>query len=304
MCYTHEEVRNAITHGKWWDGDNPGVVLKARGLAGGKGVRVCDFQEEALAAADAIVQSYGTQILVCEKLSGPEFSVFAICDGKKAWGFDAAFQDYKRLYDNDLGPNTGGMGAFGPVHLPQHLILQTHEYMQRVVEELEFTGFLYAGMMLTSEGPKCLEFNARFGDPECQPAMVLLENDLFDLLWKATSEVGLPKDTAIKFKDGYAVCVVLTDKGYPHKLRDQGAVIEGIRSDWHSHNPCCWIYHGGTEREGESYELKKKHVVSGGRVLSVVGYGDDPELARFRAYKGAKGLTIPGGFYHRKDIAK
>ncbi|MEK6822860.1 MAG: phosphoribosylamine--glycine ligase, partial [Nanoarchaeota archaeon] len=164
---------------------NKGIVLKARGLTGGKGVTVCDTQEHALAELSNHHSAYGPHILVAERLFGPEFSVFGISDGNKVVPFSMAFQDHKRQLDGDKGPNTGGMGAYGPVPfvdaaMVHHIADTMMTPVIRKMKEMghEYKGFLYAGMMLTEQGPKVIEFNVRFGDPECQPAMTMLKSNL------------------------------------------------------------------------------------------------------------------------------
>lgn len=277
-----------------------GIVLKVRGLAAGKGVVVCDDVTEAMAALPRLIASFGSDILVSERLSGPEFSIFGVCDGKRVIPWEMSFQDHKTLLDGDRGPNTGGMGAFGPSPVASlamvHRIHQ--EVMTPVVEAfarrgIPYTGFLYAGMMLTPEGPKALEFNVRFGDPECQPAMVMLESDLYTLLDAAVE--GRLVQAPMAFRAGAACCVVLAAQGYPEEVR-KGQAIEGI--DKAEDISGVTVFHAGTRREGEGF------VTHGGRVLGVTGYAAAGLVqARQLAYDACAQIRTEEGLVYRRDIA-
>jgi len=280
-----------------------GCVVKARGLVGGKGVVVCDTLEEVDQATEDIYRLSGSpHILFSEKLEGPEFSVFAICDGENALCFDYTFQDHKRLQDGDQGPNTGGMGAYGPAPIPLEAIRQTHEYMRKVVREINFKGFLFAGMMLTSKGPVCLEFNARMGDPECQVAMGLLHNDLAELLWDAVNG-NLDPDCLVRFHYGHGVCVVLTSPGYPFGEMPS-LPISGVPMNTPQVNTHTYVFQGATKPTPDGLGVQS----DGGRILSVTSFskdlGDSLKEARDRAYHAITSLEMPGGFHFRKDIGK
>jgi phosphoribosylamine--glycine ligase len=260
-------------------------VVKADGLAAGKGVLVTDDRDEAAAWAERWL-SEGA-VVIEEFLDGPEVSVFAVCTENGAVALDPA-RDYKRLLDDDEGPNTGGMGSYSPVDdLPAGLVDET---MAAVIEPtLEamaeaghpFHGFLYAGLALTSDGPKVLEFNVRLGDPETQAILPRLESDLLDLLEGKTPE----------WSDKATVNVVLAAEGYP-EAPVTGSAIDGlgkVPDDVH-------VFHAGTRREG------KRLVVDGGRVLSLVGVGSTLGQARDRAYAAADVVSWPAAQL-RTDIA-
>jgi phosphoribosylamine--glycine ligase len=263
--------------------DGP-YVVKADGLAAGKGVLVTDDRDEAAAWAQRWLPE--GPIVIEEYLDGPEVSVFAVCTEKGAVPLEPA-RDYKRLLDGDEGPNTGGMGSYSPVHdLSAGLIEET---MTTVVEPTlaamteaghPFRGFLYAGLALTASGPRVLEFNVRLGDPETQAILPRLKTDLVDLLEGATPE----------WEKTAAVNVVLASRGYP-EAPVTGAVINGLAEvpgDVH-------VFHAGTRRDGN------RIVVAGGRVLSLVGIGDTIEQARDRAYEAAGMVRWPG-MQFRTDI--
>jgi phosphoribosylamine--glycine ligase len=260
-------------------------VVKADGLAAGKGVLVTDDRDEATSWAMRWLAE--GPVVIEDFLDGPEVSVFAVCTESGAVALEPA-RDYKRLLDGDDGPNTGGMGSYSPVDdLPSGLVDQT---MATVIEPTlaamaesghPFHGFLYAGLALTSEGPKVLEFNVRLGDPEAQAIMPRLESDLVDLLEGKSPE----------WSDAATVNVVLAAEGYPEAPRT-GSVIGGL-----AHVPDqVHVFHAGTRREG------KKLVVAGGRVLSLVGVGPTLDEARHRAYAAADEVGW-AGVQFRTDIA-
>jgi len=270
--------------------DGP-FVVKADGLAAGKGVLVTDSREEAARWVDHCLEggfgAAGASVLIEDFLDGPEVSVFAVCTEKGAKLLEPA-RDYKRLRDGDQGPNTGGMGSYSPVtDLPEGLL---GEAMGRVIEPTlaqlaeegnQFQGFLYAGLTLTEEGPKVLEFNVRLGDPETQAVLPRMSTDLIDVLEGATPEWA---DTA-------AVNVVLAAQGYPESPVS-GAVINGV-----DHVPDdVLVFHAGTRREG------KRLLVKGGRVLNLVGTGSTLAEARDRAYQAAQTIRWKG-MQFRTDIA-
>lgn len=278
-------------------------VVKADGLAAGKGVVVAENEEEAISAVDSIMVNKafgeaGNQVVLQERLYGQEVSVIALSDGKTVVSLLPA-QDHKRLLDNDQGPNTGGMGAYAPVPFMTQEVLQTiHEtILQPTVDGMReegypFKGALYAGLMMTSDGPNVLEFNVRFGDPETQPQMLLLRSDLLSHA-QATIAETLDKEKVI-FRRGAAVCVVLASQGYPGTYETGQRIygLDAMRKD-------VYLFHAGTKRENERIET------SGGRVLGVTAYGTDIADARRKVYAsiGEDGIHFQRMQY-RKDIGK
>jgi phosphoribosylamine--glycine ligase len=270
-------------------------VIKAAGLAKGKGVIVPMTIPEAVAAIDRIMikrefGDAGAKVLIEEKLEGPEVSVLALVDGKNILMLPPC-QDHKRLKDGDLGPNTGGMGAFCPSTAMSDKVMQLVErqVMVPIIDalrraEIEFRGVLYAGLMLTPSGPKVLEFNTRFGDPECQPLMARLSSDLLDLC-VATCTGTL--DTAdVRWDPRPACCIVLAAENYPEKPKS-GAVISGLEEA--ATIPNVTITHAGTKKLPDG-----SIVTSGGRVLSVTALGETMAKARESAYAAANIITFTG----------
>ena len=255
-------------------------VVKADGLAAGKGVYVCGEDDEAHAAIDALfdgaVGGAGARVLVEERLTGPELSLLALCDGRKAVAL-LPCRDYKRRFDGDKGPNTGGMGAVCPAPGVDAGLLAE---LQRTVldptvrgmaaEGAPFRGVLYAGLMLTPAGPRVLEYNVRFGDPECQPLMVMLDQDVVPLLLAAAR--GALPDDPIRWREGGAACVVMVDGGYPGDLK-RGQPITGLPVS----DPDVTVFFAGAKRVGDGI------VTSGGRVLGVTGWGSRLTAGRARA---------------------
>ena len=273
----------------------PPCVVKADGLAAGKGVFVCRTAEE-LDEALRAVQQYEGGVVIEELLDGREVSLFAISDGRRAVPLGAA-QDFKRIGDGDTGPNTGGMGAYSPVPWfddADELVGRIH---QPIVDELArrgtpFVGCLFAGLMVTDDGPKVLEFNARFGDPETQVLMPLLESDLLETL-AAAAHGDLGARRARRCPDEAAVTVVLAAPEYPARSDYAGAAIEGIEA---AEASGALVFHGGTAvRDGAL-------VTNGGRILSVTGTGGTVAAARAHAYAAA-GMIRFEGVRHRTDIA-
>ena len=270
----------------------PPCVVKADGLAAGKGVFVChdvDAVDQALAEVSAL----GGAIVIEELLEGREVSLFAICDGARAVALGAA-QDFKRAGDGDLGPNTGGMGAYSPVawlDSSDELVAQIH---QPVVDELAnrgtpFVGCLFAGLMLTDDGPRVLEFNARFGDPETQALLPRLQGDLLEGLAAAASGRALE---TLREGDDAAVTVVLTGPDYPARSDYSGVPIDGIDE---VEAAGALVFHGGTAMRDE------RLVTNGGRILSVTALAPDLEQARQRAYDAVERVRFQGVRF-RKDI--
>lgn len=265
------------------DGMDGPFVVKADGLAAGKGVLVTDSKVDARSWVDHCLEGgfgdAGHSVLIEDFLEGPEVSVFAVCTERGAVALEPA-RDYKRLLENDEGPNTGGMGSFSPVSsLPADLVERTMaDVIQPTLNQMAedgnpFTGFLYAGLVLTDAGPKVLEFNVRLGDPETQAVLPRMETDFVDVL-----EGGTPT-----WSSAATVNVVLAAHGYP-TAPDTGDEIRGLADV-----PAdVTVFHAGTRAEG------KKIFVNGGRVLSVVGKGSSVALARERAYEGAAAISWPG----------
>jgi phosphoribosylamine---glycine ligase len=276
------------------------AVLKADGLAAGKGVLICKTEAEARDALDVFFgeERFGrTRLLVEEFLEGEELSLLALCDGRNAIPMAPA-QDYKRIFDGDEGPNTGGMGSYSPVPAVDHqrareLAAVVH---QPIVDELRrrgtpFHGVLYAGLMMTADGPRVLEYNARFGDPETQAVLPRLRSDLIDLLDRSVRFGGL-EDAELDWSPDWAVTVVLASAGYP-ATSSKGDVITGIEQ---AEALGAEVLHAGTgERDGQI-------VTAGGRVLNVTGMGSSPAAARDLAYQAADKIDFDGK-QMRRDIA-
>ena len=273
----------------------PPCVIKADGLAAGKGVFVCRTQEEldvALTAANA----FGDAIVIEELLEGEELSVLAVCDGVRALALPAV-QDFKRVEEGDTGPNTGGMGSYSPVAgFDSAEIEDLLDTIHRpVLDELAtrgapFIGVLFAGLMLTDDGPRVLEFNCRFGDPETQSLLPRLEDDLLGALVAAAA--GDLSRIELKVSDAAAVTIVLAAAGYPAS-GDVGSPIEGIDD---ASETGALVFHAGTALQGD------RLVTNGGRILNVTATGETVADARERAYGACERITFPGMRY-RKDIA-
>ncbi len=274
----------------------PPCVVKADGLAAGKGVFVCRSEADVDEAMRALQGGAAGDVIVEELLEGPEVSLFAICDGREALPLVSA-QDFKRAFDGDEGPNTGGMGAFAPV--PGVGALEARELVEvvhaPVLAELAsrgalFVGLLYAGLMLTADGPRVLEFNCRFGDPETQAVIPLLEGDLVEVL--AAAARGDAAGLEVGYAPGAAVTVVLAAERYPAE-GDRGGAIEGVDA---AEAMGALVFHAGTARHGE------RLVTNGGRILAVTGRGSSVSDARESAYDAASQITFPG-MRVRSDIA-
>ncbi len=275
------------------------TVLKADGLAAGKGVILCADEGEARDALDVFFteRRFGATTVVLEEfLHGEELSLLALCDGENVVPLAPA-QDYKRIFDDDRGPNTGGMGSYSPVPgfgaaEVEEIAASVHRPVVAAMAErgTPFHGVLYAGLMIGADGPKVLEFNARFGDPETQAVLPRLRSDLVDLFRAAREPGGLAGVTA-EFDDDWAVTVVLASAGYPESS-SQGDVIHGLAEA----AAIAEVTHAGTAaRDGEI-------VTAGGRVLNVTGLGPDPAAARDRAYDAARRISFDG-MQIRGDIA-
>jgi phosphoribosylamine--glycine ligase len=283
-------------------------AVKADGLALGKGVLLCHSAEEAAQAIDDILvrQKFGEagrQIVIQELLEGMEISLHALCDGRTARLFPTA-QDHKRIGENDTGPNTGGMGAYSPTpFLDEAGLAQVADRILTPWEKgcraegIDFRGILYPGVMLTRQGPKVLEFNARFGDPEAQVYLASMRKDLVDLL-EMSLEGGLGKFTANFVANhfrGVAVCVVMASAGYPGSSR-KGDIIHGL--DEAGRLPQTKVFHAGTARVGGQF------VTNGGRVLGVTAWGVTLAEARARAYLAVGKIRFDGAQFRRDIGAK
>ena len=274
----------------------PPCVVKADGLAAGKGVYVCRTHDDVEAALRSL-RGIGDDVVVEELLEGPEVSLFALCDGLDAIPLAPA-QDFKRAFDRDEGPNTGGMGAYAPVAgitttEIDALVEQVH---RPVLGELArrgapFIGLLYAGLMLTGDGPRVLEFNCRFGDPETQALLPLLESDLLTLL--AAASAGDLAGVSPTFSSSAATTVVLAAGAYPQE-GDRGSEITGVED---AEASGALVFHAGTARHGD------RLVTNGGRILAVTGLGETVAGARTAAYDAAGRIQFDGMRY-RSDVAE
>ena len=278
------------------------VVIKADGLAAGKGVIVCNSKDEAEKAIDMMLVSKkfgdaGKNIIIEERIDGIEASYIALSDGKIAIPM-ATSQDHKRIYDNDIGPNTGGMGAYSPtLVIDENLSKEIQKkIIDKTISSLEnegivFKGFLYAGIMLKDGEPYVLEYNVRMGDPECQPILMRMDSDLFQYL-NASIGGTLEKLSPISWKNKSAVCVVLASKGYPnsYSIDDEIFGLDEVFDNAH-------VYHAGTKMRNE------KIVTNGGRVLGVTALGDTLDLAIKNAYSVTEKISWKNK-YSRTDIGK
>jgi phosphoribosylamine--glycine ligase len=293
LLHSHEEALAAVASVAY------PTVLKADGLAAGKGVILCADEAEARAALDVFFteRRFGATTVVLEEfLHGEELSLLALCDGENVVPLAPA-QDYKRIFDDDLGPNTGGMGSYSPV--PGFGAAEVEEIVANVhrpivaamaARGIPFHGVLYAGLMIGADGPKVLEFNTRFGDPETQAVLPRLRSDVVELFRAAREPGGLAGIDA-EFEDDWAVTVVLASAGYP-ETSSKGDVIRGLAEA----AKIAEVTHAGTAAaDGEI-------VTAGGRVLNVTGLGPDPAAARARAYDAASRISF-AGMQIRGDIA-
>ncbi len=278
---------------------NP-LVVKADGLASGKGVFIPESKEAALNATKEIFKgkfgNAGEIVVLEEKIEGPEVSIFALCDGKKYVLLPTA-QDHKRLNENDKGPNTGGMGAYSPTPLITKDLLDkiTREIIEPTIDALlkkniDYRGVLYFGLMITKFGPKVIEYNCRFGDPECQTIMPLMDKDFIVLLQKCALG-NLIGNEKIEMPAKFSGCVIATSKGYPHNY-EKGFPINYGNIDFEN----CQIFDSGT-----SLNSNNEVITDGGRVLSIVCQGNDFDNIFEQAYKNLKEISFEG-IYYRKDI--
>jgi phosphoribosylamine--glycine ligase len=300
VCESSAEARRVIASGEF----GFPVVLKADGLAAGKGVVVAAGAAEAEAAIRAAMDeaqfgAAGARLVIEECLTGPEVSFFALCDGTRALPIASA-QDHKRIFDGDAGPNTGGMGAFSPSPLVDAAL--EAQIMREAVDPVlrgmraegtDYRGFLYCGLMLTCAGPKVIEYNVRFGDPEAQAVMPLLDGALLPLL--AASADGDLGAHRVALRGGVSVGVVLAAAGYPGAVTG-GAPISGL--DEAARVPGVTVFHAGT-----ALDVSQRVVTAGGRVLTVVATAADYQSAIDRAYEAASLISFEGMQY-RRDIGR
>ena len=278
------------------------IVVKASGLAAGKGVYVCENLDEAVKAAEEIMAqkifgSSGSKIVIEDCMDGEEASILAVCDGQRAV-YLASSQDHKRAFDGDKGLNTGGMGAYAPApivtekllkNVDENIVKKTLEGMAN--EGMPYKGCLYVGLMIKDGEPKVVEYNCRFGDPEIQAVLALLKTDLYELL-KASADGNLDR-IKVENYDKAACCVVLASEGYPGKY-EIGKVISGLDKADKMDN--TYVFHAGTKKEGSG-----KTITAGGRVINVVGVGDTIKEAIKTAYKGTEAIDFDNK-YLRNDI--
>ena len=279
-----------------------GVVVKAAGLAAGKGVMVCPDPADGLLALERFMVARefgaaGDTVVVEELLKGPELSVHAFVDGQTIYVLESA-QDHKAIGDGDTGPNTGGMGAYSPapVATSEVLAVVERDILVPIVDALRndgapYRGVLYVGLMLTAGGAKVLEFNCRFGDPEAQVILTRLESDLVDLLNAVVD--GRLEDADVRWTSQAAVCVVMASKGYPGKF-ESGKVIQGL--DAAASLPGVQVFHSATKR------IEHLTITNGGRVLGVTALGNDVADAKRIAYAAAERIHFDNAYY-RRDIA-
>ena len=279
------------------------IVVKADGLAAGKGVVIAKNQAEAFAAVERIMKEKifgkaGSRVVIEECLTGPEISVLAFTDGKNVLVLPSA-QDHKRIFDQDQGPNTGGMGAYCPAPLMDETMLERvkTEILKKTVEAMRkekrpFQGVLYAGLMLTDQGPKVLEFNVRFGDPETQAILPCLASDLLEILWACAK--GSVQGLEIRPGPDAAVCVVMAAEGYPGEYKT-GEAILGLEQA--QKIPGVTVFHAGTRRENGVVKT------AGGRVLGVTALGCTLREAVSRAYQAVDLVSFRGAQF-RRDIAQ
>lgn len=279
------------------------IVLKADGLALGKGVLICKNLEEAKAGVKTLMLDKqfgdaGNEIVIEEFMTGREVSVLAFCDGKTIKCMTSA-QDHKRAKDGDQGLNTGGMGTFSPspfytkeveAFCEEHIYQPTMDAM--AAEGRPFTGILFTGLMLTEDGPKVLEYNARFGDPEAQVVLPRMKNDMIEVMEACVD--GKLDEVELEFEDNAAVCVVLASDGYPESY-EKGFEIQGLET--FKEKDDYYVFHAGTKFDGD------KIVTNGGRVLGVVAKGDDLKAARANAYAATDWIDFANK-YKRNDIGK
>ena len=297
----HKAFKNPLEAKKYVNSNKMPIVIKADGLAAGKGVIICNNSSEAYAAIDQIMVEKkfgesGSEIIVEEFLSGEEVSFFALVCGENAVPL-ISVQDHKKAFDGDKGPNTGGMGAYSPTSIVNESMTETimgdiiyPTIKGMVAEKIPYRGVLFAGLMITKNGPKLIEYNCRFGDPECQILMARLKSDSVEM-FLATAQ-GRLKGLELVWNEESAITVVMANRGYPgHYV--PGSEITGLKEAVNI--PGVNIFHSGTSLDGG------KVIATGGRVLGVTAIASDLSLAQKRVYEAIDNIFWPEGFY-RKDI--
>ena len=305
-------IENNIPTAKYWSSDskeealeilrrfNQPLVVKADGLAAGKGVTVCETIEESKEAIKDIFSGKfglaGNKVILEEKIEGPEVSIFALCDGEKLIVLPPA-QDHKRLLDGDHGPNTGGMGAYAPAllindqdlkNLTELVLIPTLKGLKK--KKIKYIGVIYAGLMLTSSGPKVIEFNCRFGDPECQALMPLMGEEFASVLF-ACARGEIENAPKLTFRSQCSACVVAASKGYPESPQKGDKINIKVEP-----NSSLQVFHAGT-----TIDEFDNIITSGGRVLSIVAQGENFDRAFNLAYSSLKDIDF-NGMHFRKDI--
>ena len=305
-------IENNIPTAKYWSSDskeealeilrrfNQPLVVKADGLAAGKGVTVCETIEESKEAIKDIFSGKfglaGNKVILEEKIEGPEVSIFALCDGEKLIVLPPA-QDHKRLLDGDHGPNTGGMGAYAPAllindqdlkNLTELVLIPTLKGLKK--KKIKYIGVIYAGLMLTSSGPKVIEFNCRFGDPECQALMPLMGEEFASVLF-ACARGDIENAPKLTFRSQCSACVVAASKGYPESPQKGDKINIKVEP-----NSSLQVFHAGT-----TIDEFDNIITSGGRVLSIVAQGENFDRAFNLAYSSLKDIDF-NGMHFRKDI--
>jgi len=305
-------IENKIPTAKYWSTDseekaleilkrfNQPLVIKADGLAAGKGVTVCETIEQSKEAIKDIFSgkfgSAGDKVILEERIEGPEVSIFALCDGENLIVLPPA-QDHKRLLDGDNGPNTGGMGAYAPAllinqqdlkDLTELVLVPTVKGLKK--KKIKYIGVIYAGLMLTSSGPKVIEFNCRFGDPECQALMPLMGEEFASVIFACARE-EIKKAPKLTFNSECSACIVAASKGYPESPQKGDKININVES-----NPSLQVFHAGTIID-EFHNI----VTSGGRVLSIAAQGETFDKAFDLAYSNLKRISFEG-MHFRKDI--
>lgn len=299
-CKTMEQAQAAI------EKIGAPLVVKADGLAAGKGVIICQTPEQAQSAARDMLEggtfgAAGAEVVIEEFLEGEELSYFALCDGQTVIPLGTA-QDHKRAHDGDRGPNTGGMGAYGPARLmtpglERRILSETILPMVTALRDAgaPFTGILFAGLMVDPAGePKILEYNVRFGDPECQVLMMRLKSDLVELFLAAAQGRLAEFTEQVEWRDGAALTVVMAANGYPGAY-EKGSEIRGLEA-FDREDGTVQVFHAGTKTDARGRVL-----ANGGRVLAVTATGPSVAVAQSEAYKAAARIDWPDGFY-RRDI--
>jgi phosphoribosylamine---glycine ligase len=271
------------------------IVLKADGLAAGKGVTIATTRQEAEATLASLFEVEGAKVVIEEFLQGEEASFFVLCDGETALPLTSA-QDHKRVGEGDTGPNTGGMGAYSPAPIMDERVTQKtmDEIIYPTLKAMQargtpFKGVLFAGLMIHEGQPKLIEYNARFGDPETQVLMMRLESDLLPLLH--ASATGSLQGQSVKWRDEKALTVVMAAKGYPAEY-EKGSLIQGLEE---AENTGAIVFHAGTKRSNEGI------IANGGRVLNICALGASVKEAQEKAYAGVDKIIWPEGFC-RRDI--